>query len=256
VLILFLVGIFAPLLAPYNPYQQDLIATLQPPSGAHLLGTDQFGRDVLSRVIYGTRLSLIEIVLGVGMAMLLGVPIGVVAGYFGGRVDQALTWLMDIMFAFPGIILAILIISILGATLFNMLLAIAIFSIPIYGRLSRNLTLMLKEVEFAEAARALGSSPIRVMFLHILRNALAPLIVQATLTAGGVVLTAASLSFLGLGAQPPAAEWGAMVSNGRNFLGVDIYVSLFPGLAISFAVLGFNILGDGLRDQLDPRFRG
>jgi glutathione transport system permease protein len=255
VLILVLTGLFAPLLAPFDPYQQDLLNARQPPSTTHLFGTDQFGRDMLSRVIYGTRISLIEILLGVGMAVAIGVPLGLISGYYGGRVDRALSWLMDILFAFPGIILAILTVSVLGSGLFNMLLAIAIFSIPVYGRLGRNLTLMLKDVEYAEAAQALGARDRAVMFRHILRNSLAPLMVQASLTAGSVVLTAASLSFLGLGAQPPVPEWGAMVSNGRNFLGVATHLSLFPGLALTFAVLGFNTLGDGLRDLLDPRFR-
>ena len=255
VLTLVLVGLSAPWLAPFDPLAQDLTRSLLPPGGEHLLGTDQYGRDVLSRVLHGTLLALLEIVLGVGMSVLLGVPIGLAAGYFGGRIDRALSWFMDILFAFPGIVLAILIVSLLGVGLFNMLLAIAIFSIPVYGRLTRNLTLGLKQMDYTDAARALGAPDWVIMVRHILRNALAPLMVQATLTAGAVVLTAASLSFLGLGVQPPTPEWGAMVSNGRNFLGVATHLSLFPGLAITFAVMGFNLLGDGLRDVLDPRFR-
>ena len=255
VLTLVVVGLSAPWLAPYDPLAQDLTRSLQAPGGEHLLGTDQYGRDVLSRVLHGTLLALLEIVLGVGMSVMLGVPIGLVAGYFGGRIDRALSWFMDLLFAFPGIVLAILIVSLLGVGLFNMLLAIAIFSIPVYGRLTRNLTLGLKQMDYTDAARALGAPDWVIMLRHILRNALAPLMVQATLTAGAVVLTAASLSFLGLGVQPPTPEWGAMVSNGRNFLGVATYLSLFPGLAITFAVMGFNLLGDGLRDVLDPRFR-
>jgi ABC-type dipeptide/oligopeptide/nickel transport system permease subunit len=255
VLTLVVVGLSAPWIAPFDPLAQDLTRSLQPPGGEHLLGTDQYGRDVLSRVLHGTMLALLEIVLGVGMSVMLGVPIGLVAGYFGGRIDRALSWFMDILFAFPGIVLAILIVSLLGVGLFNMLLAIAIFSIPVYGRLTRNLTLSLKQMDYTDAARALGAPDRVIMVRHILRNALAPLMVQATLTAGAVVLTAASLSFLGLGVQPPTPEWGAMVSNGRNFLGVATHLSLFPGLAITFAVLAFNLLGDGLRDVLDPRFR-
>lgn len=256
VALVIVVGIVAPWISPASPYSQNLAVALQPPSAAHLFGTDQYGRDVLSRIIFGARLSLIEIALGVGMSVVVGVPIGIIAGYYGGRIDQVITWFLDIIFAFPGLVLALLIVSILGANLFNMLIAIAVFSVPVYGRLARNVTLALKQVEYTEAARALGARAGRVMFSHILRNSLAPLIVQATLSAGTIVLTAASLSFLGLGAQPPTPEWGAMVSNGRNFLGVDTSLSLFPGLAILFAVLGFNILGDGLRDLLDPRFRG
>lgn len=255
VLTLVLVGLSAPWISPFDPLEQDLTRSLLPPGGEHLFGTDQYGRDVLSRVLHGTFLALLEIVLGVGMSVLLGVPLGLAAGYFGGRIDRALSWFMDLLFAFPGIVLAILIVSLLGVGLFNMLLAIAIFSIPVYGRLTRNLTLGLKQMDYTDAARALGAPDWVIMIRHILRNALAPLMVQATLTAGAVVLTAASLSFLGLGVQPPTPEWGAMVSNGRNFLGVATYLSLFPGLAITFAVMGFNLLGDGLRDVLDPRFR-
>jgi glutathione transport system permease protein len=254
-LTLVLVGLSAPWISPFDPLEQDLTRSLLPPGGEHLFGTDQYGRDVLSRVLHGTLLALLEIVLGVGMSVLLGVPLGLAAGYFGGRIDRALSWFMDLLFAFPGIVLAILIVSLLGVGLFNMLLAIAIFSIPVYGRLTRNLTLGLKQMDYTDAARALGAPDWVIMIRHILRNALAPLMVQATLTAGAVVLTAASLSFLGLGVQPPTPEWGAMVSNGRNFLGVATYLSLFPGLAITFAVMGFNLLGDGLRDVLDPRFR-
>ncbi|MGO4123626.1 ABC transporter permease [Inquilinus sp. YAF38] len=253
VLLLVLAGLLAPLLATHDPTQQSLAMALRPPSAEHFFGTDQYGRDLYSRIVYGARLSLLEIVLGVGIALVVGIPLGLLAGYSGGRVDQAIIWVMDILFAFPGIVLSILIVSILGTSLVNLMIGIAIFSIPVYGRLSRNLALGLKQVEYTEAARALGAGLWRILFQHILRNALGPIIVQATLTAGTVVLTAASLSFLGLGAQPPTPEWGAMMSDGRNFLGVNIWLSLFPGLAITFSVLGFNLFGDGLRDLLDPR---
>ncbi|MGO4725682.1 MULTISPECIES: ABC transporter permease [unclassified Inquilinus] len=253
VLLLVLAGILAPLLATHDPVQQSLATALRPPSAEHLFGTDQYGRDLFSRIIYGARLSLLEIVLGVGIALVVGIPLGLLAGYSGGKVDQIIIWFMDILFAFPGIVLSILIVSILGTSLVNLMIGIAIFSIPVYGRLARNLALSLKQVEYTEAARALGAGLWRILFQHILRNALGPIIVQATLTAGSVVLTAASLSFLGLGAQPPTPEWGAMMSDGRNFLGVNIWLSLFPGLAITFSVLGFNLFGDGLRDLLDPR---
>ncbi|MCC5958960.1 MAG: ABC transporter permease [Rhodobacteraceae bacterium] len=251
--VLVLAAAFAPWLAPADPYQQNLMLSLMPPSAEHPLGTDAYGRDVLSRILYGARLSLLEISLGVGVALIFGVPLGLVAGMSGGNIDGAIMWVMDIIFAFPGIILAILIVSILGPSLFNMLMAIALFSLPVYARLTRNLTLGLKRMEYVQAAQALGASRLRVMFDHILLNALGPIIVQATLTAGTVVLTAASLSFLGLGAQPPIPEWGAMMSDGRNYLGVALWVSFFPGLAVTITVLGFNILGDGLRDLLDPR---
>lgn len=255
-LIVVLVGVCAPLLTSHDPYLQDLGNTLQPPSIAHLFGTDEYGRDLFTRVIYGARISLLEVTLSVSLALAVGLPLGVVAGYFGRGVDQAITWCADILYAFPGIVLAILIVSVLGTNLVNMLIAISIFAIPGYIRLTRNLTLSLKELQYTEAALSLGASVPRVMFVHILRNALAPILVQATLTAGEVILSAAGLSFLGLGVQPPAAEWGAMMSEGRNYLGIATHLSLFPGLAITFTVLGLNLLGDGLRDKLDPRFRG
>lgn len=251
--IIAVVAIFAPLIATAAPDAQDLMNTLGAPSAAHWFGTDDFGRDIFSRVVYGARISVAEVVISVGISCLIGVPLGLIAGTLGRVVDQVIMWVMDILFAFPGIILAILLVSVLGASLFNMMLAIAIFAVPVYARLSRNIALGLKQMEYVEAATALGASIWRVIFDHILRNSLGPIIVQSTLTAGTVVLAAASLSFLGLGAQPPMPEWGAMMSDGRNYLGVDVYLSLFPGLAVTVMVLGFNILGDGLRDLLDPR---
>ena len=251
--IIVLAAVFAPLIAPADPYVQDLLATMEPPSWAHPFGTDDNGRDIFTRVIYGARISLLEVVLAVGLAVAVGVPLGILSGMSGRYVDQAIMWTMDILFAFPGIVLAILIVSVLGTSLINLLIAIAIFSVPVYSRLSRNLTLGLKNMEYVEAAYSLGISRRRIMTHYILRNAVGPIIVQSTLTAGTVILSAASLSFLGLGAQPPLPEWGAMMSDGRNYLGLNIWMSLFPGLAIMITVLGFNILGDGLRDLLDPR---
>lgn len=251
--ILVLAALFAPLIAPADPYYQDLLATMEPPSWAHPFGTDDNGRDILSRVLYGARISLLEVVLSVGLAVVVGVPLGILSGMSGRYVDQAIMWTMDILFAFPGIVLAILIVSVLGTSLANLMIAIAIFSVPVYARLARNLTLGLKGMEYVEAAISLGISRRRIMLHYILRNAIGPIIVQSTLTAGTVILSAASLSFLGLGAQPPLPEWGAMMSDGRNYLGLNIWMSLFPGLAIMMTVLGFNILGDGLRDLLDPR---
>ncbi|HEY4200819.1 MAG TPA: ABC transporter permease [Devosiaceae bacterium] len=251
--IIVLAAIFAPLITHVDPTAQDLLYSLMPPSPDHPFGTDAYGRDILARVVYGARISLVEVFLGVGIAVAAGVPLGLISGTLGGRIDQAIMWVMDIIFAFPGVILAILIVSILGTSLVNMLIAIAIFSLPIYARLSRNVTLGIKRMEYVEAASALGASTLRIMVDHILRNSLGPIIVQATLTAGTVILTAASLSFLGLGAQPPLPEWGAMMSDGRDYIQVALWVSLFPGLAITITVLGFNILGDGLRDLLDPR---
>ncbi|WP_417579374.1 ABC transporter permease [Pelagibacterium sp.] len=248
-----LAAIFAPLIAGADPYAQNLTATLLPPSWEHPFGTDDNGRDIFARVIYGAQISLLEVFLSVGIATAVGVPLGIIAGMAGRLVDEVIMWVMDVLFAFPGIVLAILIVSILGPSLFNLMIAIALFAIPIYARLSRNITLGLKRMEFIEAATALGVPQWRILVNYILRNSVGPIIVQSTLTAGTVILSAASLSFLGLGAQPPMPEWGAMMSQGRNYLGVNIWMSLFPGLAIMITVLGFNILGDGLRDLLDPR---
>jgi glutathione transport system permease protein len=254
VLVLLLAGLLAPLLAPYDPYAQNLSITFHPPGFAHLFGTDEYGRDMFSRVLYGARLSQLEITVSVGMALAIGVPLGMISGYVGGLTDQVILWFIDLLYAFPGIVLAILIVAILGPGLFDSLVAISIFSIPVYTRLARNLTLSLKRMEYIEAARALGAGPWRILFHHILRNAAVPILVQATLTAGDVVLTASGLSFLGLGAQPPLAEWGAMMAEGRNFLGVATYLTFYPGAAITLTALGLNLLGDGLRDRLDPRF--
>ena len=254
VLIVLLAGLLAPLLAPYDPYAQDLSITFHPPGFAHLFGTDEYGRDMFSRVLYGARLSQLEIIVSVSMALAIGVPLGMISGYMGGLTDQVILWFIDLLYAFPGIVLAILIVAILGPGLFDSLVAISIFAIPVYTRLARNLTLSLKRMEYIEAARALGAGPGRILYHHILRNAAVPILVQATLTAGDVVLTASGLSFLGLGAQPPLAEWGAMMAQGRNFLGVATYLTFFPGAAITVTALGLNLLGDGLRDRFDPRF--
>jgi len=254
VLVLLLAGLLAPLLAPHDPYAQDLSITFQSPSLTHLFGTDEYGRDMFSRVLFGTRLSQLEIIVSVSMALAIGVPLGLISGYMGGLTDQVILWFMDLLYAFPGIVLAILIVAILGPGLFDSLVAISIFAIPVYTRLARNLTLSLKRMEYIEAARALGAGPGRILYHHILRNAAVPILVQATLTAGDVVLTASGLSFLGLGAQPPLAEWGAMMAQGRNFLGVATYLTFFPGAAITVTALGLNLLGDGLRDRFDPRF--
>lgn len=254
VLVMLLAGLLAPLLAPHDPYAQDLSITFHAPSMTHLFGTDEYGRDMFSRVLYGARLSQLEIIVSVTMALAIGVPLGMISGYMGGLTDQVILWFIDLLYAFPGIVLAILIVAILGPGLFDSLVAISIFAIPVYTRLARNLTLSLKRMEYIEAARALGAGPGRILYHHILRNAAVPILVQATLTAGDVVLTASGLSFLGLGAQPPLAEWGAMMAQGRNFLGVATYLTFFPGVAITVTALGLNLLGDGLRDRFDPRF--
>lgn len=256
VALLIICAMFSPLIAHQDPYAQNLAVTFQPPSLAHWFGSDQYGRDEFARIIYGSRYALFEVLVSVGMSLLLGVPLGLAAGFFGSRVDGIIMWASDILYAFPGIVLAILLVAMLGPSLFNTLLAISIFSVPVYTRVTRNLTHTLKQMEFVEAAYALGADPLRILFAHILRNAMVPILIQASLTAGDVILSASGLSFLGLGAQPPAAEWGAMMSEGRNFLGVATHLSLFPGLVITLAALGFNLFGDGLRDIFDPKFQG
>ena len=249
-----LTGLLAPALAPFSPYAQDLSETFQPPSARHFFGTDDFGRDELSRVLYGARLSLLEISVAVSLTIFVGVPLGLLAGYFGGFTDTAVMWVMDILYAFPGIVLMILLVSTLGPSLLDTLVAISVFSVPVYTRLTRNLTLKLKRMEFVEAAQALGAGTPRILWHHILRNAYGPILIQASVSAGETILVASGLSFLGLGAQPPSAEWGTMLGEGRKFLGAATHLSTFPGLAITLGAIGFNLLGDGLRDKLDPKF--
>ena len=254
-ILLIIIGIFAPLIAPTDPIEQDLSNILQTPNGKHLFGTDQFGRDIFSRIIYGIRISIVEICISIGFAFVIGVLLGLITGYYGGIVDLIIISFLDILAAFPGIILAILIITVLGPSLINMLIAISIFSIPTFGRLARNSTISLKNKEFVIAAKAIGVNDRNIMFKHIFKNLFTPLLVQVSLTAGGVILTAASLSFLGLGAQPPTPEWGVMIGQGRRFIGIAPHLCLFPGLAISYIVLAFIFLGDGLRDYLDPNLK-
>lgn len=255
IIILILMGIFAPLIAPMDPTEQDLISILQTPNSIHVFGTDEFGRDIFSRIIYGIRISLVEICLSVGLALIIGIILGLVAGYYGGIIDQIIMWFLDILAAFPGIILAILIITVMGTSLYNMLIAISLYSVPTFGRLVRNSTFSLKNKEYVLAAKAIGVSDRNIMLKHIFKNSLTPLLVQASLTAGGVILSASSLSFLGFGAQPPTPEWGAMIGKGRNYIGIASHLCLFPGLAILYTVLAFNFFGDGLRDFLDPNLK-
>jgi len=244
-----------PLLAPYDPYKQELLRRREPPSGEHLLGLDETGRDMLSRIIYGARASL-QVGLGsVSFAILIGALLGAVAGFLGRWVDNVIMRLMDIMLAFPSMLLAIAVVSILGPGLMNMLYAIAIVSIPIYARIVRASVLSVKEQDYVLAARCIGVPSTRMLFRNVLPNCLTPLIVQGTLGIATAILDAAGLSFLGLGAQPPRAEWGAMLGRGRGSVFTAPHIVIFPGIAIMLLVLGFNLLGDGLRDSLDPRLR-
>lgn len=250
-----LVAIAAPLVAPYNPYTLNLADRLTPPGNIYLLGTDEMGRDILSRIIYGARLSLLAGVGIVGIAGVSGIIIGSISGFLGGKVDSVIMRLMDIMLAFPSLVLALALSAALGPNFQNSILAIAIVKIPVYVRLVRGQTLSIKERQFVKAAQTFGAPKVWIISRHIIPNCLAPVIVQATLGIGEAILIAAALSFIGLGAQPPAAEWGAMVSMGRTYLLDQWWYATFPGIAIFITVIGFNLFGDGVRDMLDPRFR-
>ncbi|MCS7287283.1 MAG: ABC transporter permease [Anaerolineae bacterium] len=248
-------AIFAPWIAPYDPLAQDITRRREPPSWKHPFGIDEVGRDLLSRVIYGARVSLSVGVASVSLAIIVGTLIGAASGYAGGWVDNIVMRVMDIMLAFPSLLLAIAIVAILGPGLLNMLYAIAFVSIPVYARIVRASVLAAKETDYVLAARAIGCSSSRILFRHIMPNCLTPIIVQGTLGIATAILDAAGLSFLGLGAQPPTPEWGAMLGQGRGSVFTAPHVVIFPGLAIMLTVLGFNLLGDGLRDALDPRLR-
>jgi peptide/nickel transport system permease protein len=242
-------------IAPYDFSTQHVRDRLQPPSLMYLLGTDEFGRDILSRLLYGAAISLQVGFISVGISAVAGVLLGLIAGYRGGWLDGLLTLVMDVLFAFPTILLAIAIIAMLGSSLPNVMLAIGIVTVPTFMRVVRGSTLSLKRSSFVEAAMSLGAPTSRVLSRHIFPNLTAPLIVLASLNFAFAVLTEASLSFLGLGNKPPSPSWGSMVSSSYGFLETDPWPTLFPGLAIALAVLGFNLLGDGLRDALDPRLR-
>jgi ABC-type dipeptide/oligopeptide/nickel transport system permease subunit len=251
-----LAGLTANILAPYDPYEIDLEGGLKGPSAKHWLGRDELGRDLLSRVIYGARLSLVIGVIAVSIGVGLGVPIGAVSGYLGGWADLLVQRLIDILLAFPGILLAIVLVAILGVGLPQVMVAVGIVSIPVYARLVRGQVLSLRSQEFVDAARAMGATAGRVIWRHILPNTLAVIIVQSTLQIAAAILAAAALGFLGLGAQPPAAEWGSMLSNARQYIRLAPHNVTFPGVAIMLTVLGFNLVGDAIRDALDPRMRG
>ncbi|MDR7421854.1 MAG: ABC transporter permease [Armatimonadota bacterium] len=256
ILLLFLLaGVLAPVLAPYDPYEIDLEASLRGPGGGHWLGRDELGRDLLSRIIYGARLSLVIGVIAVAIGAAFGVPVGALSGYLGGRVDLFTQRAIDVMLAFPGILLAIVLVAILGVGLVQVMVAVGIVSIPVYARLVRGQVLSLREQEFVDAARALGATDTRIIWRHVLPNTVAVIIVQSTLQVASAILSAAALGFLGLGAQPPAAEWGSMLSNARQYIRLAPHSVTFPGLAIMLTVLGFNLVGDAVRDALDPRMR-
>src|SRR5213596_827888 len=246
-------ALFAPVIAPYDPLLQDLGSRLMPPSAAHWLGTDSLGRDIASRILYGARISLIVGVVVVALAGVFGTFVGLVAGYAGGLADEALMRFTEVFLAFPPLILAMAIAGALGPSLTNAIIAIAAVTWAVYARLARGQLLSLRRREFVEAARAIGASRTRIVVRHLLPNAIAPLLVQASFDMGAAIIAAAGLSFIGFGAQPPTPEWGVMISEGRNFISTEPWLSLFPGLAILLAVGAFKLLGDGLRDAFDPR---
>ena len=253
--VLALMAVGAPRLASRDPIRTAPREALQPPGARYLLGTDQFGRDVASRVLHGARLSLTVGLIAVGIAVGLGVPIGLVSGFYGGRLDAFAMRVMDVLLAFPGILLALAIVGVLSPGLGNVMIAVGLAAVPTYARLTRASVLSARELLYVEAARAMGGRDRFILTRYILPNVVAPLIVTSTLGLGTAILSAAALSFLGLGSPPPTPEWGRMLSEGRDYLREAWWISTFPGLAIMLTVLAMNLLGDGLRDVLDPRLK-
>lgn len=255
VLALVLVAVFAGRLSPYDPNAQ-IGKRLTPPGKPYVLGLDQLGRDVLSRLIFGARVSLGVSVISVGLSLLAGVSLGLLAGYYSGVTDNLIMRVMDLMFTLPSFVLAIALAGILGPSLTNVIIAVAIVTTPTIARITRGPILVVREAEFVSSARAIGGGDRRIMFRHVLPNVMAPIIVQATVSIADAILIEAGLSFLGLGVQPPDTSWGNMLGTGRSYMELANGLSIFPGAAIMLAVLGFNFAGDGLRDMLDPRLRG
>lgn len=253
IIMIAVVAVFAPYLTPHDPFEQVLSRRLQPPSIDHICGTDGYGRDILSRIMMGSRISLMVGFLSVAIGVGSGATLGLISGYMGGGVDNIIMRGVDIMLSFPGVLLALVIVAVLGPGLFNVVIAIGVWSIPIYTRLVRGEALAVKEEAYVEAARAIGSRHIEIILRHILRNCVAPIIVLSTLRFATSILSAASLSFLGLGAQPPTPDWGTMLSDGRKYLSTAWWIATTPGIALMLIVLGFNLVGDGLRDVFDPK---
>lgn len=253
VLVFVLLAIFAPLIAPYDPLKMNIVNKLQGPSADHWLGTDDKGRDILSRLLYGSRISLTVGILSTLLGAAVGIVLGIVSGYYGRGVDSVIMRFCDVLLAFPGILLALAIVSVLGASTTNVIIAVAFFAVPTFARIVRGSTLGVKKLEYIDAIKAMGARDSRIIFMHILPNILSPIIVQATLYIASAIITAAALSFLGMGTQPPDPEWGTMLSNGRSYIRQAPHITLFPGLFILLIVVGFNLFGDGLRDALDPK---
>lgn len=258
---LFIIGLlvfsalFAEVIAPYGYDEQVLTNRFQLPSRANILGTDHFGRDIFSRIVYGARISLKVGFVAVGIAMVVGGAIGAVAGYYGGMLDNVFMRMIDILLAIPSILLAISIVAALGNSQVNVMIAVGVSSVPSYARIVRASVLSLRDQEFIEAAKAVGTNDFRIITRHIIPNSMAPIIVQGTLGVAGAILSIAGLSFIGLGIQPPTPEWGSMLSSGRQYIRDYWHIMTFPGLAIMITIFGLNLLGDGLRDALDPRLK-
>ncbi len=255
IVVLFVMALFADVIAPFTYSKQNLMHAFEPPSAQYIFGTDEFGRDIFSRIVYGARISLQVGFIAVGISMFIGGFLGALAGYYGGKIDNVIMRIMDVLLSIPSILLAIAIAASLGPGLFNLMIAVGISAIPNYARIVRGSVLSIRGQEFVEAAKAVGSSDLRIIFKHIIPNCTAPIIVQATLGVATAILTAAGLSFIGLGIQPPIPEWGAMLSGGRSYIRDYPYMTLFPGLAIMITILALNFVGDGLRDALDPKLK-
>jgi len=255
ILVLILTALFGPLLAPYEPNKMDFMAAFQGPSLEHPLGTDDFGRDILSRIMHGASISVRVGLVSVSLAATIGTFLGMIAGYGRRLLDEVIMRSMDVLFAFPTILLALAVMAILGKGVNNAMIAIGIVYIPIFARIARSAVLSVKQEEFVVAARALGAGDAHILWRHILPNILAPIIVETSLSLSFAILAEAALSFFGLGTQPPDPSWGRMLAEGREFFNQSIWIGIFPGLAIMLSVMGFNFLGDGLRDALDPRMR-
>lgn len=253
--LILVVALFAKWIVPYDPYFMDSSSPLTSPNAQHWFGTDQFGRDIFSRILYGTQISLKVGLIAVGFSLFFGTIIGIVAGYFGGKIDQVLSRITDVLFAFPDILLALVIMAILGPSLTNLMIAIGIVYTPIFARIARGAVLSIRDSLYIEAARSMGVNSFQIMLRHILPNSLAPLIVQVTLSFAFAILAEAALSFLGLGVSPDTPSWGIMLSEAKDWMEISWWTAIFPGVAITLAVLSFNVMGDGLRDALDPRLK-
>lgn len=253
--IIIITAIFANQIAPYGFQTQNLRRIAESPSKDHWLGTDELGRDIFSRIIYGTRISLQVGFVAVSISVIMGGLLGSLAGYYGGKLDNVIMRTMDILLAIPSILLAIAIVSAFGGGLVNVMIAVGISSIPVYARIVKASVISIKEQEFIEAARAVGAKDLRIIFKHVLPNSMAPIIVQGTIGVANAILSAAGLSFIGLGIQPPIPEWGAMLSGGRMFIRTAPHIATFPGVAIMITIFALNLLGDGMRDALDPRLK-